>query len=79
MLLFYASLSLVIILVVLEGPVGLEPTTLCLRGRCSNQLSYGPVVPAEGFEPPTFASEARRSNPLSYAGIITGVIISVLS
>ncbi len=26
----------------LEGPVGLEPTTLCLRGRCSNQLSYGP-------------------------------------
>ncbi len=27
----------------LEGPVGLEPTTLCLRGRCSNQLSYGPI------------------------------------
>ncbi len=23
--------------------VGLEPTTLCLRGRCSNQLSYRPV------------------------------------
>ena len=27
----------------LEGPVGLEPTTPCLKGRCSNQLSYGPV------------------------------------
>ena len=26
----------------LEGPVGLEPTTFCLRGRRSNQLSYGP-------------------------------------
>lgn len=22
--------------------VGLEPTTLCLRGRCSNRLSYWP-------------------------------------
>ncbi len=27
----------------MEGPVGLEPTTPCLKGRCSNQLSYGPV------------------------------------
>lgn len=27
----------------LEGPVGLEPTTPCLKGRCSNRLSYGPV------------------------------------
>ena len=27
---------------ILEGPVGLEPTTPCLKGRCSNQLSYGP-------------------------------------
>ena len=27
-----------------EGPVGLEPTTPCLKGRCSNQLSYGPVM-----------------------------------
>ena len=26
----------------LEGPVGLEPTTPCLKGRCSNRLSYGP-------------------------------------
>lgn len=23
--------------------MGLEPTTLCLKGRCSNRLSYGPV------------------------------------
>lgn len=28
----------------LEGPVGLEPTTPCLKGRCSNQLSYGPLL-----------------------------------
>lgn len=28
----------------LEGPVGLEPTTPCLKGRCSNRLSYGPVI-----------------------------------
>lgn len=27
----------------MEGPVGLEPTTPCLKGRCSNQLSYGPI------------------------------------
>ena len=27
----------------LEGPVGLEPTTPCLKGRCSNRLSYGPL------------------------------------
>ncbi len=24
--------------------MGLEPTTPCLRGRCSNQLSYWPVL-----------------------------------
>lgn len=23
--------------------MGLEPMTPCLKGRCSNQLSYGPV------------------------------------
>jgi site-specific DNA recombinase len=26
-----------------EGQVGLEPTTPCLKGRCSNQLSYWPI------------------------------------
>lgn len=26
----------------LEGPLGLEPRTPCLKGRCSNRLSYGP-------------------------------------
>lgn len=24
--------------------MGLEPTTPCLKGRCSNQLSYGPTA-----------------------------------
>ena len=28
----------------LEGPLGLEPRTPCLKGRCSNRLSYGPVI-----------------------------------
>ena len=26
------------------GPVGLQPTTLCLRNECSMHLSYGPDV-----------------------------------
>lgn len=30
--------------VILEGPLGLEPRTPCLKGRCSNRLSYGPVI-----------------------------------
>ncbi len=28
----------------MEGPVGFEPTTPCLKGRCSNRLSYGPIA-----------------------------------
>ena len=28
----------------MEGPVRLELTTPCLKGRCSNQLSYGPLL-----------------------------------
>lgn len=33
------------------GPVELESTTLSLRGSCSDQLSYGPLVGATGIEP----------------------------
>ncbi len=28
----------------MEGPLGREPRTPCLKGRCSNQLSYGPEL-----------------------------------
>ena len=28
---------------IVEGQVGLEPTTPCLKGRCSNRLSYWPT------------------------------------
>ena len=28
---------------ILEGSPGLEPGTPCLKGRCSNQLSYEPI------------------------------------
>ena len=28
----------------MEGPLGLEPRTPCLKGRCSNRLSYGPIA-----------------------------------
>ncbi len=29
--------------------MGFEPTTLCLKGRCSNLLSYGPASLGENF------------------------------
>lgn len=68
---------------ILEGQEGLEPSTPCLRGRCSNQLSYWPniliilqvlekinleLVPPVGFEPTARRVETSYSNPLSYGG-----------
>ena len=37
-------LCLNFLLVILVSREGLEPSTPCLRGRCSNQLSYRPRV-----------------------------------
>ena len=37
------------------GLMGLEPTTSCVTGRCSNQLSYNPKVRMRGLEPPWIA------------------------
>src|SRR5262245_51587999 len=35
----------------LVGPAGLEPATLCLEGRCSIHLSYGPKIRARFIIP----------------------------
>ncbi len=46
----------------MEGPVGLEPTTPCLKGRCSNRLSYGPILWAIGeLTPYIIRSSAKKS------------------
>ena len=56
------------------SPVGFEPTTASLEGRCSIQLSYEPIiyglmnksnkkiVGVAGFEPATSSSQTRRDN-----------------
>ena len=44
-------------------PLGFEPRTPCLRGRCSNQLSYRPSVPRKGI-PEYFVSGYISRVPL---------------
>ena len=59
----------------LVGPEGLEPSTPCLEGRCSIQLSYRPkpkwtktkkgscpFVGVAGFEPAAPCSQSRCAN-----------------
>ena len=46
----------------LEGPVGLEPTTPCLKGRCSNRLSYGPKLEINSLH---YRYLQRKVNPLT--------------
>jgi hypothetical protein len=58
-------------------PEGFEPSTYCLEGSCSIQLSYGtiwfkkgdpksPFVEVAGFEPTTSCSQSRRDTGLRY-------------
>ena len=50
-------------------PEGFEPSTYCLEGSCSIQLSYGTIfinnimkVGVAGFEPAASCSQSRRDN-----------------
>ena len=48
----------------LEGPMGLEPMTPCLKGRCSNQLSYGPTKMKMSLQGAWFCSQPVRASAL---------------
>ena len=45
---------------------GVEPSTSCVQGRRSSQVSYPPMVKKTGFEPATTWSQTRCSAKLSY-------------
>lgn len=47
----------------LGGAVGLEPTTLCLEGRCSFHLSYAPDV--DNFNPFVRHTAGEREAPVA--------------
>ena len=46
-------------------PVGLEPTSPCLRGRCMNHSATEPLVPPVGLEPTTHRLKAYCANPVA--------------
>lgn len=54
------------------GESGFEPPTLSLSEKCSNQLSYSPIlnlVELAGLEPATFYMRSRCSSQLNYSPI----------
>ena len=64
------------ITIIMARLTGLEPATLGVTGRYSNQLSYNRVVviychmvETSGLEPPTFRLSGECSNQLSYVSV----------
>ena len=45
----------------MEGLMGLEPMTPCLKGRCSNQLSYRPTHDKSNYIKYNYKSQAFLS------------------